>query len=63
MSEFTLEVWQSGEMVASVHGDDFDQVHADAMHYAFMYGTSGPVEIRGIPMELLDDLEKKMTGA
>lgn len=62
MGEFNLEVWQAGEMVASVHGADFDRVHADAMHYALMYGTSGPVEIRGIPMDRLNDLKQRLTG-
>jgi hypothetical protein len=52
--EYKLEVWQNGEWCAGVSGTDWERVHADAMHYAFMYGQDGPTEIRGIPIEKLD---------
>jgi hypothetical protein len=62
MKEYSLSVWQDGMKVASVHGPDFERVHSDAMHYAFVYGQDGPTEIRGIPIEKMEWLKKKLGG-
>jgi hypothetical protein len=56
-------VWQNNERQALVEGADFERVHADAMHYAFMYGQDGPVEVRGIPADKLDWLRARLSGA
>ncbi len=48
----TLTIWQDGEELASVHGHDFERVHAEAMHYAFMYSEPGrPAQIKGMDAE------------
>ncbi|HSV24659.1 MAG TPA: hypothetical protein VLJ17_16725 [Xanthobacteraceae bacterium] len=60
--EYELEVWQSGLMVASVHGPDFDFVHGEAMHYALQYAQDGPVEIRGIPADKFEQVKAEATG-
>lgn len=62
MSEYDLEIWQGGVMVASAHGSDFERVHAEAMHYAMVYGQDGATEIRGIPIEKMDWLKELMGG-
>lgn len=59
--EYDLEIWQAGVCVASVQGYDFDRVHSDAMHYAFQYMQDGPIEIKGIPLEKIDDLKAKLS--
>ena len=61
--EYKLEIWQNGEWCAAVDGPDWDRVHADAMHYAFVYGQDGPAEIRGIPMDKMDCLKAKLGPA
>lgn len=53
---YRLSVWQDGIEVAAVIGNDFERVYADAMHYAFVYGQDGPVEIKGIPPDKMSRL-------
>jgi hypothetical protein len=60
---YDLEVWQNGMMVAGASGDDFERVHAEAMHYAFIYGQDGPTEIRGIPIDKYDWLLEQLKGS
>lgn len=62
MTEYHLTIWQDGKEQASVSGSDWEQVHADAMHYAFVYGQDGPTQIRGIPAEKMDWLKKRLGG-
>lgn len=63
MSEYRISIWQDGIEVASVHGSDLDRVHAEAMHYAFVYAQDGPIEVRGIPPEHFDSLKHKLASA
>jgi hypothetical protein len=60
--EYALEIWQNGEWCAGVSGPDWERVHADAMHYAMVYGKDGPTEIRGIPLEKMDWLKARLSG-
>jgi len=62
MAEYSLSIWQDGMEVAAVSGPDLDRVHAEAMHYAFVYGQDGPTEIRGIPAEKFEWLKAKLNG-
>lgn len=60
--EYKLLIWQNGEWCAGVSGPDFKRVHAEAMHYAFMYGQDGPTEIRGIPADKIEWLQAHLSG-
>ncbi len=60
--KYALEIWQRDEWCAGVSGDDWERVHADAMHYAMVYGQDGPTEIRGIPTDKMDWLKAKLSG-
>jgi hypothetical protein len=42
---YEFEIWQGGTMVASGSGNDREQVHQEAMHYASVYLQDGPVEV------------------
>jgi len=59
---YHLEIWHSGKHCASVDGDDWARVYADAQHYAFVYGQDNPTEIRGIPLAKLDWLKSSLSG-
>lgn len=61
--EYDLEVWQGGQMVASAHGADFNAVHREALHYAFVYAQDGPVEIRGIPADKFEQVKAEASGS
>lgn len=57
--EYELEVWQNGEWCASASGTDWERVHAEAMLYAMVYERNGPIEIRGIPTDKMEQPRRR----
>ena len=44
--EFSVELWQDGIMVASVHSPSKEDAERDIRHYAWQYAQDGPLLIR-----------------
>lgn len=44
---YEFEIWQGGMVVASVSSPDLASACREALHYAFVYGQDGDVQIKG----------------
>lgn len=52
---YCYEVIQGGVVVASVEGDDHNQVRSEILHYARQYAQDGPCIVRGGDMRFFTD--------
>lgn len=61
MTTYTFEIMQDGLSVVQGSGDDLEQVHRDAMHYAMVYGQDGPFEWRWKADDIgMDELAERL---
>lgn len=42
-----FQLWQNGTMVASVAAPTFDRAAREIMHYASVYTSEGPCQVKG----------------
>ena len=61
--EYEYEVWQDGDVQAGGSAPDYASAQSEANHYAMMYVTDGPVEVRIYEKRLLSAHQQQQRAA